>query len=47
MDYIITELFGYTSDPVELAVRFLFVILMMDGIFGIVGVLFKPLQEKL
>ncbi len=46
MDTIVYELFGTSTDPMDLAVRFLIVILLMDGIFGIVGVLFKPLLEK-
>ena len=46
MDYIIAELFGYCTDPVELAIRFLIVILMMDGLFGIVGTVLRPLVGK-
>lgn len=46
MDFIITELFGYSIDPMDLAIRFLIVVLCMDGIFGIVGVLFKSLLER-
>lgn len=45
MDYIIYELLGYCTDPVELAARFLVLVLVLDGIFGIVGVLFRPLLE--
>lgn len=41
MDYILTELFGTASDPVELACRFLIVILILDGIFGIVSALLR------
>ena len=46
MDTLIFELFGASTNPMDLAVRFLIVILIMDGIFGIVGVLFKPLLER-
>ena len=46
MDYLISEVIGYSREPLVLAIIFLFLILIMDGIFGIVGVLFKPLLER-
>ena len=46
MDLIIYELFGNVTEPIELVVRFFIVILMMEGLFGVVGVLFKPLISK-
>lgn len=46
IDAIVYELFGYSTEPMELVVRFLIVILIIDGIFGIVGVLFKPFLER-
>ena len=46
MDYIISELFGYCTDPVDLAVRFLIVILMLEGLFGIVGTVLRPLVSN-
>ena len=46
MDYIIYELLGFCDNPLELAVRFLVLILVLDGIFGIVGTLFRPLLDR-
>ena len=36
MDNLIYELFGYCENPVEVACRFLIVVLIFQGIFGIV-----------
>ena len=46
MDYLTSELIGYSDNPIELAVRFLFVILMFDGIFGIVSTVLRPLVSN-
>lgn len=39
MDNLIYELFGYCENPVEMACRFLVVILIFQGIFGLAGAL--------
>lgn len=44
MDYLLYVLFDYSTNPLELAVRFLFVILLLDGIFGAVSVLLKGVR---
>lgn len=46
MDYLMYVLFDYCENPLELAVRFLFVILLMDGIFGIVSTVLGVLRGK-
>lgn len=35
MDNLIYQLFGYCDNPVEMACRFLVVILIFQGIFGL------------
>ena len=37
MDNLIYELFGYCENPVEMAARFLIVILIFNGIFSVVS----------
>lgn len=44
MDYLLYVLFDYSTNPLELAVRFLFVILLLDGVFGVVSSLFKGVR---
>ena len=37
LDNLIYEMFGYCENPVEMACRFLLVILVFNGIFSVVG----------
>lgn len=37
LDNLVYQLFGYCESPIEMACRFLVVILILNGIFGVVG----------
>ena len=46
MDYIINELFGGVTEPLELALRLFIVILLFDGLFGVVEAVLRPVVVK-